>query len=196
MDFKKLIKENLVLVIGLSLPLLLIILFFAATVIPKPIGTPPQYEILFTTVKYDNQYPSDYIVSYAVKDKHLVIKTKKHEDKLNNYNAKTILMAYDAKSETVREINVDTSKFPQTASEMVLEETKHYEVDSSVLSPDGYKLEMPRYGDRGLMGGLFGMGSGYASHRIIKDSIGYKLPEPKHGYYYNQVDFIGWVIKK
>ena len=45
---KKFVKENLVLVVGLTLPLMLVLLFFVATLIPKAMGTPPQYEMLFT----------------------------------------------------------------------------------------------------------------------------------------------------
>ncbi|NOS95053.1 MAG: hypothetical protein HOP26_01355, partial [Methylotenera sp.] len=74
---KNFIKENLVLVIGLTLPLLLIVLFFVATVIPKVMGTPPQYEMLFTTNHYDYQNPADYLLEFAVKNQQLTIKVRK-----------------------------------------------------------------------------------------------------------------------
>lgn len=67
MTIKNFVKENLVLLIGLILPLLLIVLFFVATVIPKSMATPPQYEMLFTVVKYDYQNASDFLLNYSVK---------------------------------------------------------------------------------------------------------------------------------
>ncbi|HSI44211.1 MAG TPA: hypothetical protein VK949_07705 [Methylotenera sp.] len=195
MAIKRFIKENLVLVIGLSLPLLLIVLFFVATVIPKSMATPPQYEMLFTVTKYDYQNAPDYLLSYAVKDKHLVVKAKKNEEKPRNSNINTLL-AYDAKTETVREINIDTSKLTETNSEMVVEETKNYVIDNSTVSPDGYKLEGPNYSGGGLMGSLFGGGYRNTGFRITKGNVGYKLPETQQDFYYNQVKFIGWIIKK
>lgn len=195
MAIKRFIKENLVLVIGLSLPLLLIVLFFVATVIPKSMATPPQYEMLFTVTKYDYQNAPDYLLSYAVKDKHLILKAKKNEEKPKNSNINTLL-AYDAKTETVREINIDTSKLTETNSEMVVEETKNYVIDNSTVSPDGYKLEGPNYSGGGLMGGLFGGGYRNTGFRITKGNVSYKLPETQQDFYYNQVKFIGWVIKK
>jgi len=125
---KNFIKENLVLVIGLTLPLLLILLFFVATVIPKSMGTPPQYEMLFTTMNYDYQIKPDYLLDFSVKDKHLMVKAKKNNGKNNNYNAKK-LMAYDAKTESAREIAIDTSKFTN-GSEVILEETKDMTIDN------------------------------------------------------------------
>jgi hypothetical protein len=78
---KNFIKENLVLVIGLTLPLLIILLFFVATVIPKSMGTPSQYEMLFTTMKYDYQNKPDYLLDFSVKDKHFMVKVKKNDGK-------------------------------------------------------------------------------------------------------------------
>lgn len=46
------------------------------------------------------------------------------------------------------------------------------------------------------MGGLFGGGYRNTGFRITKGSVGYKLPETQQDFYYNQVKFIGWVIKK
>lgn len=106
---KSFIKENLVLVIGLTLPLLLIVLFFAAMVLPKSMGTPPQYEMLFTTVRYEYQNSPDYLLDFAVKNQQLTVKAQKNDNKDRNYNIKR-LMAYDGKTETVREIAIDIAK--------------------------------------------------------------------------------------
>jgi hypothetical protein len=181
------------------LPLLLILLFFVATVIPKSMGTPPQYEMLFTTVKYDYQNKPDYLLDFSVKDKHLMLKAKKNDDKNNNYNAKKLL-AYDAKTESAREIVIDTSKLVDSksadGSEVILEETKDLTSDNASTSPDGYTLEGPNYGSSGLLGGLFGGGYNSSGYRLKKGSVGYKVPNAQNDYYSNQVQFVGWIIKK
>jgi len=197
MSLKNFVKENLVLVVGLTLPVLLIVLFFVATVIPKSMGTPPQYEMLFTTARYEYQNPSDFQFEFVVKDKRLMVKAKKNEAINRNYNTNK-LMAYDGKTETIREITLDIAKVGVIAANgaVVLEETKNMSIDTSSVSPDGYVLEGPNYGGSGLLGGLFGGGYRNSGYRIKKGGIGYKLPNVQPYDYYNQVQFIGWVVEK
>lgn len=195
---KNFIKENLVLVVGLTLPLLLILLFFVATVIPKAFGTPPQYEMLFTTSRYDYQDTPEYSLDFIVKDQKLIVKAHKNDNKeRRGYNSK-LLMAYDGKTETVREINIDIAKAASAAdgNEAVLEETSSWTIDESRISPDGYTLDGPSYRGGGLVGGIFGGSYSNSSFRIKKGSVSYKIPDTQGTYYYNQVHFIGWVIKK
>ena len=112
--------------LGLTLLLLLIVLFFAATVIPKSMGSPPQYEMLFTTLRYSYQDVPEYLLDYAVKDQKITVKARKNDDNTKNFNTKQ-LMVYDGKTETVREINVDITKTTDATNgnEAVLEEKKH-----------------------------------------------------------------------
>lgn len=194
---KKFIKENLVLFIGLTLPLLLVLLFFVATVIPKSMATPPQHEMLFSITKYEYENSPEYSLDFMVKDARLVVKVKKNDDKTKNHNSKK-LMAYDGKTETVREIVLDAAKVAALANsgEMILRETKNMTLDVSNLSPDGYTLEGPNYVGNGLVGGLFGGGSYSNGYRIKKDSFAYKLPNTQPDSYYSEVKFIGWVVRK
>ena len=191
---KNFIKENLVLVIGLALPVLLIVLFFVATVIPKAYNTPPQYEMLFSVVNYNYQNRPDFDMSFSVKNQQLMVKPKKIEGK-DNYNNTKKLMAYDGKTETMREIAIDDSKLSDGAT-MVLAETQSMTIDAATISPDGYVLEGPNYNGNGLVGGLFGGGYRNQGYRLKKGSIGYKISNQQGNYYYDQMQFIGWVVKK
>ena len=190
---KNWIKENLVLVIGLTLPILLIVLFFVAAVIPKSMGTPPQYEMLFTVNKYDYQNKPDYSFDFKVKNNQLMVKPKKIDDKNNCCNSAK-LMAYDGKTETVREIAVDSSKFADGA-EILLEETKTMTIDTNTTSADGYVLDASNYNSGGLLGGLFGGGYRNSGYRVKKGAVGYKIPNLQANDYYNQLQFVGWVKK-
>lgn len=195
---KNFVKENLVLVIGLTLPLLLILLFFVATVIPKAMGTPPQYEMLFTTLRYDYQNPPDHDLDFSVKNQKLMIKLRKidHQQRMG-YHTK-LLMAYDGKTETVREISIDIAQAAKIAdgNEALLQETSGWIVDASPVSPDGYKLDLPNYRSSGLVGDIFGGGYRNNAYRLKKGSVGYRIPDTQGVYYYNQMQFVGWVIKK
>lgn len=196
-SFINMVRQNLVLVIGLVLPVLLVAIFFFATVIPKSLSQPPQYEMLFSTTRYDYQDASDYLLEFFVKDQRLMLKARKADDKNRNFNKK-ILMAYDGKTETVREIAVDITKNPDAmaGNEVVLDETKHMTIEPSSMSPDGYVLDSNHYSDGGLVQGLFGGGYRNSGYRLKKGSVGYKIPNTQQNYYYNQLQFIGWVVKK
>ena len=193
---KNWIKENLVLAIGLTPPLLLIVLFFLASVLPKSMGTPPQYEMLFSTMKYEYQQTPDYLFDFKVKDKKLMVSAKKVDDKLNNGSANK-LMVYDGKTETVREISIDNTKAGTAASSglIVLDETKDLMLDSNAVSPDGYTLDGANYGDGGLVGGLFGGGYRNNGYRVKKGAVAYKMPNMQPDYYYSNVQFLGWIVK-
>ena len=104
-------------------------------------------------------------------------------------------MAYDGKTETVREIKIDASKLTE-GNEVLLEETKNLSIDTAVISPDGYMLEGPNYGGNGLVGGLFGGGYRNTGYRLKKGGVGYKVPNMQPDYYYSQLQFIGWIAKK
>jgi hypothetical protein len=196
MTIKTTIKENLALVIGLSLPVLLIVLFFAATVIPKSMVAPPQYEMLFTVAKYDYANPPEYVLSYSVKDRRLMVTAKKTEGKTLN-PSQNVLMAYDPKSNTSREMQIDTSAAEAAPGAAVaIEDVETFEIDTAAVSPDGYQLEGPNYQDGGLVGGLFGGGYRHSQYRITKGSVAYPLPRTGQYDYYNQVHFIGWIIRK
>ncbi len=194
---KNWIKENLVLAVGLTLPLLLIVLFFVASVLPKSMGTPPQHEMLFSTMKYEYQKSPDYLLDFKVKDGKVMVSAKKLDEK-NNSGSSTKLMAYDGKTETVREIIIDNAKAGAAAvnGEIILDETKSLTIDTNVTSPDGYVLEGPNYGSSGLVGGLFGGGYRNSGFRLKKGAVGYKMPNMQPDYYYSNVQFLGWVVSK
>ncbi len=191
------IKENLVLAVGLTLPLLLIALFFVASVLPKSMGTPPQHEMLFSTMKYEYQKSPDYMLDFKVKDGKVMVSAKKLDEK-NNSGSSTKLMAYDGKTETVREIIIDNAKAGAAAvnGAIILDETKDLTIDTNVTSPDGYVLEGPNYGSSGLVGGLFGGGYRNSGFRLKKGAVGYKMPNMQPDYYYSNVQFLGWVVSK
>ena len=191
---KNFIKENLVLVIGLALPVLLIVLFFVATVIPKMNSTPPQYEVLFSVQDYTSQNKQDYILDFKVKDKKLMVKSKKTDEK-NYYNNYKKLMAYDSKTEVMREISIDANQLID-GGEILLAETKNMTIDTAMQAPDGYMLENQGYSGTGLVGNLFGGGYRNHGYRLKKGNVGYKINTQQNNYYYDQLSFIGWVVSK
>lgn len=201
---KNFIKKNLVLVIGLSLPVLLIAFFFLATVLPKSLSVPPQYDMLFSINHYDypacaecNDWKKDIRIDLVVRDGILKAHISKVDSKNQNYYA-TRLLSYDGKSESVREIQYDMAKLADSTdgAEITLDETRYMVIDTASKSPDGYIFEGQYYGGGGLVTELFGGGYRNHGYRIKKGAVGYKLPPFQNEYYYNNLKFIGWVVSK
>lgn len=183
---------------GISLPVLLVLLFFLTSVLPKSLGTPPQYEMLFSVVRYDYQTATTPNFDFIVRDGVLKVRTGK-TDGANppRYNRK--LLAYDARSESVREIPFDPAPIEQLGehAEMVLPETAGMTIDTASRAPDGYSFEGPTYGGGGLMSELFFGGYRNAGYRVVKDKAAYKIPNAfGDTYYAGNLQFIGWVISQ
>ncbi|HSH72879.1 MAG TPA: hypothetical protein VK974_07465 [Methylophilaceae bacterium] len=193
MSIKALLKQNLALVVGLTFPILLIIIFLLATVIPKALGNPPQYELLFISSRFDFQNTDEYDVDFSIKSNQLKAKAMQNHDQNIGHTVKKLIV-YDGKTEAVKEINIDWSRIANRSNEVLLEETKSLKIDPSDTSPDGYMLDRPHYGNSGLLGGLFGGRSNDVGYRIKKGSVAYKLPVYEANYY-EQVQFLGWIIK-
>lgn len=64
----KWIKENLVLVSGILLPVLLVVGFFVLSNVTRVLADPPTYDFLLVGYRYDRQRPLDYQVAFEVKD--------------------------------------------------------------------------------------------------------------------------------
>ena len=202
MALKNFIKENPVLVIGLILPILLIAIFFLAVVLPKSMAVPPQYEMLFTTTRYNRQNPPPYNVDFFVKNGKLKTHISKNVRKpvhnnYQNYNW-TKLMAYDGKKQSVREISYDLSELGDVidGSGVVFDEFKNMKIDNSTKAPDGYEFNNTGYRSGGIALDLFSGGYHRSTSRVTKGAVSFKIPRNRgYNYSYN-IQFVGWILQK
>jgi len=195
---KKFIRENLVLVMGISLPLLLVLLFFLTSVLPKSLGTPPQYELLFSVVRYDYQTAASRDFEFIVRDGVLKIRTGKN-DSQNPTRYTRKLLVFNAAHDAVREIAYDQGQISNLGdqSEIVLPETQGLTIDTSSRAPDGYSFEGPNYSNGGLMSEVFFGGYRNQGYRIIKGKSAYRVPNSfGETYYAGNLQFIGWLVNK
>ena len=52
MTFKEFVKANMVLVVGLTLPIVLMAGFLVAAGLPQPLADPPKYSLVFAVTDY------------------------------------------------------------------------------------------------------------------------------------------------
>lgn len=194
MPFGKFVKDNLVLVVGVTLPLLLMAGFLAVSALPGSLAEPPKFDLLFSSTEYPPM-PVPVGVRFMVKDGVLVAQYTKPPGQ-SNVGVWKKLFLYEAASRRVRPLALG---FPadiaaiETTREEPVASAAGLRVDSTLQSPDGYELA---FGDRrggGLLLELFGGSRGYEP-RLRNGSRSMPLP-PVAGepFLYGAVEFVGWV---
>ena len=199
----KWVKENLVLVSGILLPVLLVGGFFVLSNAPRMLADPPKYDFVMVAYRYDYQNPSDYYLSFEVRDGTLTGRALPKDENNANFNRQyASIFRYDAGANTFEEIVFELPEGLEGIEEPIplpLAETSDLKLDKRSQSPDGYTFEFLGYRGRGgLLGEMFGMRRRYESDYVLKKDRAYvDLPKPATGpYYQNDLHFMGWVIEE
>jgi hypothetical protein len=200
----KWIKDNLVLVSGILLPVLLVAGFFVLNKMPRMLADPPAYDFLLVGYQYDYQNPSDYYLSFEVRDGKLHGRASPKGDDNRNINRQQAgIFRYRAKDNTFEEIIFDLPAGVDQLEESVpldLGEAGTLKLDKRKTSPDGYQFEFLGYRGRGgILGEIFGMNRRYESNYVLKKGSAYiDLPQPwTDSYYYqNDLHFMGWIMEE
>lgn len=198
---RKWVTDNLVLVSGILLPVLLIGGFFILNSAPRLLTDPPRYDFVLVAYHYDYQHPADYFLSFEVRDSKLSGKVvpRKENHTTNRQNAS--VFRYNTTENSFEEIIYDLPDGLEEIDEpipLLLTGTEDLKLDKRKLSPDGYNFEFLGYRGRGgLLGEMFGMGRRYESGYVLKKGgANFELPKPasSSNYYQNDLHFMGWVI--
>lgn len=199
----KWIKENLVLLSGILLPILLVGGFFLLSKAPRVLADPPRYDFILVGYNYDYQHPTDYYLNFEVRNGHLEGRAvPRDENNAGNNQQKARIFRYNVKENTFDEIVYELPRELENIEEptpIQLGETGKLTLDKRIKSPDGYQFEFVGYRGRGgLLGELFGMRRNYESTYILKrDEAWFDLPNPSsdHATYQYDLQFMGWVIE-
>lgn len=192
-------KDNFVLIVGLTLPVLLMLGFMLASSLPNINADPPQHDFVFAVPTADNKLP---ISLKLTVDKDNILRaqyTRNVTREGYSYNSWKKLYVFEAKTQKVRELplpypdNMEKIASVQTA---IVDATKTMKLDTTLESPDGYSLSYDGYSRSGLVGDLF-IGGRYSSEpRLRKGSASVKLisSNSQVPFYYGNVEFIGWSV--
>jgi len=198
------VKNNLVLVSGIVLPLLLVAGFFILSTAPRMLADPPEYDFIMIGYQYDYQHPVNYTLAFEVRDNQLegkLIPKKDDDTHVNRQKAK--IFRYRVEANSFEEIAYDLPENSESLDEtvpLVLTELERIELDKRINSPDGYRFEhMGHRGRGGLLGEIFGMRRNYQTDYVLKKGSSYfELPSPttEPYYYQNDLHFMGWIIEE
>jgi len=197
----KWIKDNLVLVAGIVLPVLLVAGFFVLNKAPGILTDPPEYDFLLVAYRTDYQHPREFHLGFEVRNGELrgkVTPVKEDHSHLNRQYAG--IFRYHADSNRFAEIAYQLPEGLDDLEEVLeftVPETSHLELDKRSKSPDGFTFEYLAYRGRGgLLGELFGMGRNRGNVYVLaKAGAHFDLPKPATDPYYYQHDmrFMGWI---
>jgi len=191
----KFLRENLMIVVSIALPLLVVVFFALASVVPNLFSTPPAYDMLITHQGAAVSTESPVRISLVVQDDTLKALVVKSDESYYDNNPR--LFRYFHVSGEIREINIpvtsDIADLP-AGSEVAVPELAGLKVSSAIQAPDGYEFRAYRRGG-GLMVELFGGNRHRQSFTIAKDGAVTRVRFPSSDYWYNDVRFLGWVIE-
>ena len=199
MTFKEFVKANLVLVVGLALPVVLMAGFLVASGLPQRLADPPKYNLVFAVTEFSQGVSGIPVsVSFVVQDGVLKAQYIKLPPQPPGYvnNAWKKLYLYDAATQKVEQLsfgfpsNMDTIE--GTVVETV-EATRTMRLNTTLQSPDGYELSRDNGSRSGLINEIF-WGGGYSNdYRLRKGSSSLRLPLAAANVPYGNVEFVGWV---
>ena len=199
MAFKEFVKANLVLVVGLALPIVLMAGFLVAAGLPERLGDPPKYSLVFAMTDF-SQGPSGIPVSVrlVVQDGVLKAQYTKLLPQPTGYvnNAWKKLYLYDAATQKVRELSFG---FPSNMDAIegtvveVVDATRTMQLNTTLQSPDGYELSRDNASRSGLINEIFWGGSYSNEYRLRKGGSSIRLPLASANIPYGTIEFVGWV---
>lgn len=197
------IKENLVLIAGITLPALLVVGFLLLAQIPRTMVDPLQYDFLVVGYRYDRQQLRNFYLNLEVKDGKLVGRATPINNN-NNYNnqQQAVIFRFRANQNRFDEISYELPEgldALEAATTFPIAETAELTLDKKSESPDGFTFEYLGYrGGGGLLGELFGMRRRYDQNYVLnKGGVRVDLPHPgpqPYYYYGGNLVFLGWVI--
>ena len=176
-------KANLPLIIGLSIPVIMVAILAAVIYIPKAY-IQPEHDFIYAVGDYPiyTDPARNIQIEYTVSGGKLLAKETPyiHENKPYNTNDPEFFR-YSVTEKT------NTPLAKETVQQLAL--------DPSSKSPDGFELGYARSQDN-IFESMFG-GRDYSQRVLKKDSVAVGielLPNRSNTYYDRQINLVGWVI--
>jgi hypothetical protein len=189
MSQQRLLKDNIALVAGISLPVLLVIVFWIATVIPQMTVPDPQYDLVYSADHYDYNTPLAGTVSLDVREGRL--HATFHRVEGQRYSNTPRVYYFDVAAGSLQELTIEVPEGLQDGQKLDIPEASGLLLSKKSIAPDGYAFD----GNYSSYRGLFFFDGGYRYQGLIrKEGRAIKIPAP--GYrHQGELRFLGWVLE-
>jgi len=192
---KNFLRENLMIVVSIVLPLLVVLFFGLASVIPNLYSTPPAHDLLLSLQDRSTAKTSPVKISLVVEEEKLKARVVKSDNP--GYEQNPRLFRYDHLSGEVLEVSiplpvniVDMNE----GFEIPIPGFAQLRISDALRAPDGYEFRGRRRGG-GFMTELFGGSRNRTDVSISKNGAIIRIDLPASDYWYNDVRLVGWVIE-
>jgi hypothetical protein len=180
------IKRNYSLLIGILLPVLLVIVFWIAMIIPQMLVDPPHYDLILFSRFHPHGPVIEGTVNFDVKNGRLRA-TYRANLKRNSYGGMPNLYYFNVSTGSLRPISMNVPDALEDGAVIPVPELEQYTLSSERLSADGYRFDNTYRGSRGF---LFFYGYRYYAKLEKKGRI-LKIPGPEN--YNGNLEFLAWV---
>lgn len=188
----RLLRQNPMLAAGILLPLVVVVFFMLATMIPRWLVDPPAYDFVFTSIQGNSTGPAVEL-SFVVEGDRIRARVYQSEQPYRNLPR---LFLFEHETQSVREITVT---LPAAVEDF--EDGDYIDVpglESRTVStrreaPDGYEIYGPNY--RGGDFFPFYRSRGYSALTLSKNGAVIEVPQVgASGTYYYNATFLGWLL--
>lgn len=191
------LARNLTLIVGVSLPLVLVLLFWVAMIVPRMTVMPPQYDLVLATHDYYEAGRNlNGNLTFDVREGQLSATFREDPNyprPRGDIPAIAIpvprLYYFVSATGSMREIDYDLPETLVDGAVIPINAFDGRQLYSESMAPDGYRFDNSYRGSRGF---LF-MFDGYRYNaKIEKDGRAVKIPSIDQNNTVGSYDFIGW----
>ena len=178
------IRKNLSLIIGLSIPVVVLIVITLAVTLPRLFSS-PTYNFLYTTDQVDYYYARSSYRFYSVENKKLIVEPRPSVDPKDASSYGKI----PERTPSIYVFDVTTNR----SREVTYEEAAKLTLDINDLAPDGFRIE--NGGRNGIIPEIVGGSSDYGKKYLVGHGVRREITlmnSPSYSYY--NFRFFGWII--
>ncbi|MDX1483934.1 MAG: hypothetical protein R3229_05575 [Alphaproteobacteria bacterium] len=191
---KQFLKNNYALVVGVTLPLALIAVFFLAGRATVISVAAPQFDAVFAANYYPNAANNRYRI--GIDDGKLYIRLRPERKGVRHgYTREPVIYVFDHDTLRARKIDIDFENVVEgRVADPELDALNRRRIISDPVSPDGYSFERNTRSGGGLFSGVFG----WRSHRspfVLRKGVRAIPIRGSQAMNIYSSQFIGWVAK-
>lgn len=193
---KQFIRNNWALILGLSLPILMVLGLFLLNYLPKLWVLPPKYNVLYVMYAYGNDNRASTVL---VNNGKLEIKSGTKEKNIQNLQNPQLFL-FDVQKKTSKEIIIPANAYSDNSNQtlpLILPVLENATLHTAVLAPDGYSIVEPGVSGGGMAPLFFDFSGGDRNNLFVLQKNGNTVFIPKPiDKYYSDKHFLGWIIPK
>ncbi len=192
---KDFVRNNLMIVVSVALPLLVVAFFAVATLLPRAAVEPPAWNLIFAMQTAPNRAPLEPLqFTVDVANGRLRARAWPADPPIRQGLPR--IFEYVSADGTLRETSLELPDGFEAApggTSIPVPDYADREIVSTLTAPDGWRFDASYRSGGGLFRELFGAGRRRYGPRITRDGASLAIDLPSiEPYYYAASSFVGW----